>query len=97
MVNPKFVPDIAPPTVRLRESTVRILDAFIVTAPVPKFRSPEPMKVKSPFQFCGFVDRDLRPPLVLSIAPPLMLNVLEEIAPLLLMAKVPALRVVAPV
>ena len=52
LVNPKFVPDIAPPTVRLRESTVRILDAFIVTVPVPRFRSPVPIKVKSPFQFC---------------------------------------------
>ena len=87
----------APPTVRLRESTVRILDAFIVTAPVPRFRSPVPAKVKSPFQFCALLlERVLALPLVLSIVPPLIRSIPLPMAVLLLIARVPALSMVMP-
>ena len=83
---------------RLRESTVRILDAPRVTAPLPRFRSPEvPANVKSPSQFCVLLFvRVLVLPLVLSIVPPVIVNMPLPTAVLLLMAKVPVLRVVPP-
>ena len=88
----------APPTVRLRERTVRILDALRVTAPLPKFRSPEvPANAKSPFQFCVLLFVSvLVLPLVLSIVPPVIVNVPLPTAVLLLIAKVPALSVAPP-
>ena len=51
LVSPNVAPDIAPPTVKLPARMFSILEADIVTAPVPKFRSPVPANAKSPFQF----------------------------------------------
>ena len=100
LVNPKLVPDITPPTVKLLPSMLRVRVAFIVTAPVPKFRSPVPAKAKSPFQFWVLLLVSvLAMPLVLSIVPPLILKTLAAVpsALSLLMASVPLLSVVLPV
>ena len=90
-------PAIAPPTVRLRDKTFNALEAFIVNAPLPKFRSPVPAKVKSPFQFCALLlERLMALPLVLSIVPPLIRSIPLPMAVLLLIARVPALSRVVP-
>jgi hypothetical protein len=58
----------------------RVRVAFIVTAPVPRFRSPVPAKMKSPFQFWMLLLVSvLALPLVLSIVPPLILKTLAVV------------------
>ena len=77
MVRPNPEPDIAPPMVKLPEFTVTVREAFIVTAPVPIFRSRVPLNEKSPFQFWALVfESVMLPLLVLSIVPPVMVSVL---------------------
>ena len=74
-VRPKLAPDIAPPTVRLPAETVMVREAFMVTLPVPRFRSFVPTKVKLPFQFWALlVVSVFALPLVLSIVPPAMVK-----------------------
>ena len=69
-----------------------------MTAPVPRFSAFEPVKVKSPFQFCGLLlDSVSEPPLVLLIVPPEIVKVPVPSAVALLMFNVPALNVVPPV
>ena len=86
-----------PPTVRLLANTVSVLDAFIVTAPVPKFRSRVPPNAKSAFQYCKLlVDNVTATALVLSTVPPLITNLLVPMPFGELMAKVPVLSVVNP-
>ena len=88
---------ILPPTVRLLASTFNVLDAFIVTTPVPKFKSRVPPNAKSAFQFCKLLlDNIKAPALVLSIVPPLITNLLVPMPFAELMAKVPVLSVVNP-
>ena len=86
-----------PPTVRLLASTFNVLDAFMVTAPVPKFKSRVPANAKSAFQYCKLlVDNVTAPALVLSTVPPLITNLLAPMPFRELMANVPALSVVNP-
>ena len=90
-------PAIAPPTVRLRDKTLMAREPFMVTAPVPMFRSPVPAKAKSPFQIWVLLLVSVFAlPLVLSIVPPLIRNVPLPVAVLLLKANVPALSMVVP-
>ena len=76
-----------PPTVRFAVPlvvTVRLAGSG--TAPVPRFKSFEPPKVKLPLQVCGFaVVRETDVPLVLSIAPPAITSPPVPSAELLLM------------
>ena len=86
-----------PPTVKLPAVTVTVREAFMVTAPVPIFRSLLPAKVKFPFQLSALLlVMVFALPLVLSSAPPLMVSVPVPSAVALLSASVPALTVVAP-
>ncbi len=98
-------PLMTPPTVRVLALTVTVRLAFIVTAPVPRFKLFVPAKVKLPFQFCALlVNKVTLAPLVLSRLPPLMTKV-AAVAPMgpavalppPLMASVPELSVVVPV
>ena len=94
------LPEMMPPTVKLLPSMFRLRVAFIVTAPVPRFRSPVPAKAQSPFQFWVLLlDSVLALPLVLSIVPPLILKTLAAVprALSLFTASVPLLSVVLPV
>ena len=86
-----------PPTVSVPPLTVTIGEAFMVTAPVPRFNGLVPLKVKFPFQACGLLAR-VMPPTVLSIVPPLIVKVpeLEPRALLLLMFSQPPLASVVP-
>ena len=64
------------PTVKVPELTVTVREAFIVTLPVPIFRSRVPAKVKSPFQFWVLLlVRVMAAALVLSRVPPAMVTV----------------------
>ena len=79
--------------------TVTWRDATRVTAPVPRFRSFEPVKVKSPPQACGLLlDSVIDPPDVLSIVVPAEIVNVPPIprAVALLMFNVPWFNVVAP-
>jgi hypothetical protein len=97
-VSPNPEPEIAPPTVKVFADTVRVRVAFIATAPVPRSRLFEHVKVKSLFQFCVlFVIRMRELPEVLSIvAAPPMTRGPVPMAEALLIRRVPALRVVPP-
>ena len=76
LVRPNPLPPIAPPTVRVLALTPTVRLAFIVTAPVPRFRLLVPTKVKSPFQFWTLLLVVLaRFATELSSAPPLIVSV----------------------
>ena len=99
-VRPKVEPVILPPMVKLPALTVTVREAFIVTLPVPMFRSLVPVKVKSPFQFCVLLAVRVRfAPLVLSSVPPVMvkIQVLVPRAWAALIANVPLFIVKLPV
>ena len=87
------LPVMAPPTVRVLAAVelvmVRLL--FIVTAPVPRFRLLEPVKVKFPSQTCGlFAVRVIAlGALLLIVVPSLMVKVPVPSAVALLMYRVP--------
>ena len=98
LVRVELVPNILPLIVRLPALTLRILDAVILTVELiaPRDRSLDPAKVKSPFHIWEFMLMVLALPLVLSMVPPLIRNMLEPIALLLFKASVPALSTVYP-
>ena len=97
LVRPNVLPPIAPPTVRLPPFTVTVRLALIVTAPVPRFRSLVPVKVKLPFQCCALLLlRVMAPPLVLSIVPPATVKVPVPGAAALLRLSVPPFSVRPP-
>src|SRR5271170_2111314 len=88
---------IVPPTVRLPALTVIMRFAPSVTVPVPRFRSLVPTNVKSPFQLCVLLfERVIAAPLVLSIDPPLIVNVPVPTAVAVLMSSCPADNVIPP-
>ena len=97
LVRPK-APETVPPTVRLPASTVTCVPAPSATAPVPRFRSFVPAKVKSPFQFCALLPASVRaPPLLLSsVVPPEMVSAPVPIAAALPMLSRPTPSVVPP-
>ena len=86
-----------PPTVKLLAATVTVREAFIVTAPVPIFRSFVELKVKSPFQFCALLFVSVMfAPLVLPRVPETMVKAPVPSAVALLIASVPLRSVVPP-
>ena len=89
----------APPTVHaLAPLMVIVRLAFIITAPVPRFKELVPVNIKSAFQFIKLLLDNVTPAVVLSIITPVvaMVNAPVPSAVLLLMFKVPPLRVVPP-
>ena len=79
-------PLITPPTVRLPADVVTSSKGLIDTAPVPKFSALLPTNVKFPLQVWALLLlRVTDAPLVLSIFPPLIVNVPVPIAAALLM------------
>ena len=95
-----LLPLMAPPTVNVLAVVVTVGLAVKVTAPVPKSRLFDPVKVKLPFQVCGLLlVRAIAPPLVLSmVVPAAMANVpaVDPKAVVLLISKVPLLKVIPP-
>jgi len=90
-------PEIAPPTVKVLPVTVTVGEAPKVTAPVPKFKEEEPVKVKLAFQcWVLLFDKVMAPAEVLSMVPPAMVKRLVPKAVALLMSIVPELSVVVP-
>ena len=97
LVRPKPEPEIMPPTVKLPALTVMVREAFIVTFPVPIFRSFVPVKAKSPFQLCVLLlVRVFELPLVLLSDPETMVKAVVPRAVALLSASVPLLSVEVP-
>ena len=98
LVRVKAPPPTTPPTEREPAVTVMMRLALTVTAPVPRFRSPGPLKPKSPFHDCAwFAVRVTAFPLALPRAPPLMIKVPEPSAETLSTFTWPAWRVKLPV
>ena len=96
LVRPPLL-EIEPPTVRLPPLTVTVRVAFMATLPVPRFRSPAPVKAKSPFQLCALlVESVMADPLVLLSVPPLIVSVPLPSVEALLIFSVPELSVVPP-
>ncbi len=94
--------EMTPPTVNVEDPPVvmvRVVPGPVPseTAPVPRFRECEPVKVKSTFQVSEFtVLRLIAPAELLSITPPLMVSALLPRAVALLMLSVPAFKTVPP-
>ena len=85
------------PTVKSPAAIVALLSAANVTTPVPRFKSLLSANVKLPPQLPRlFVVNVKALPVLLSIVPPLIVNLPEPIALALLMFKVPAFRTVPP-
>ena len=92
-------PPIVPPSVKVSAVTVTVADAFKVTAPVPRFKLEEPVKVKLPAQICALLLMDvvIAAPEVLSIVvEALIVKVPVPKAPALLISSVPTLNVIPP-
>ncbi len=87
----------APPIVSMLALVVTVWFAVNVTAPVPRFRLLLPTKVKLAPQLSALLLLSvMAAPLVLSIVPPLTVNVPEPTAVALLMINSPADSVVPP-
>ena len=91
-----LVPVTIPLTVRLPALILRVLEEGMFTKEPFRVRSLDPAKVKFPFHIWEFTLTVLELPLVLSMVPPFIWNVLEPIALLLFKASVPALSTVYP-
>ena len=87
-------PLISPPTVKVLPESVTVGLLLKAMAPVPRFKALVPPKVKLAFQFIALLFKVTKLPKVLSIVPPLIVNVLVPKAPALLRSSVPpALKV----
>ena len=92
-----------PPKVSVLLETVTVRAPFVVTAPVPRFRLLVPAKAKLPLRASALLVASVTElPLVLSMVPPVMVNVpvpmaeFVEDVPEALMFRVPAESVVPP-
>jgi len=93
-----YAPLTTPPSVKaLLPLVVTVGDAPKVTAPVPIFKALVPPKLKLPFQVWALLLESVTGlPEVLSMVPPEITKVPVPKAALLLMSRVPVLKVVVP-